>query len=889
MQNRLGRLLYMTLAAVPTTAAVFQPAAAQAPATTPLARSVPAATPASLERRAHDLVARMTLEEKAAQLKSDAPAIPRLDIPAYDWWSEGLHGVARAGEATVFPQAVAMAATFDAPLIQRTADTIATEFRAKYRETLGADGSSKRYRGLTVWSPNINIFRDPRWGRGQETFGEDPYLTGRMGVSFVRGLQGDDPVFYKTAAVAKHFAVHSGPEGNRHAENVRPSPYDLEDTYLPAFRATVTEAKPSGIMCAYNAIDGVPACATPLMAGRLRGDWGFSGHVVTDCAAMVDFFNPQAHAYSRTPEEAAASAVKAGTDLICIEFGRDKSSDPAIIVDAVRSKLLPENLLDRAVTRTLTDRLRLGLPGEASPYSTIAPSQNDTPANAELNRQVARESMVLLKNDGLLPLARAPKSILVVGPNADSVDALVGNYNGTPSRPVTVLEGLRQRFPDAQVTYVAGTGHVGPPLKPVPGAVLCLDARCAAKGVTVEEFSGTEAKGKAVRREARADVRFDWGRPTRTQRSSTMRWSGWIRPESTSEYHFRMNIDDGYRILIDGREIADAWDPGDPPSIHNDGVTLTAGKAHAITIEARQEGDRGDQSLLWTDLNEQEGAAVSAARNADLVVFAAGLNSRLEGEEMRVNAPGFAGGDRTSLDLPAPQQQLLEQLHATGRPVVLVLMNGSAMSVNWAQEKLPAIVEAWYPGGVGGRAVADLIAGDFSPAGRLPVTFYTSAEQLPAFGDYAMKGRTYRYFEGKPLYPFGFGLSYTSFAYDAPKAAAKVATGGSLDVAGRVTNTGKRASDEVVQVYVRQGPNAGAPAPRHALQGFTRIHLEPGESRELRFTLDSRALSTVDAAGHRTVRPGEVEIWLGGGQPETGAPGAWVKVRMTGKTRPLPQ
>ncbi|WP_232495720.1 glycoside hydrolase family 3 C-terminal domain-containing protein [Novosphingobium kaempferiae] len=873
MKHRIGLLLCAATSVLPAVARAEEPSTA------------------SLQRRAAEMVSAMSLEEKAGQLKGEAPAIPRLGIPAYDWWSEGLHGVARAGEATVFPQAVAMAATFDAPLIGQTGDVISTEFRAKYRETLGTDGSSKRYRGLTVWSPNINIFRDPRWGRGQETFGEDPYLTSRMGVSFVRGLQGDDPVFYKTAAVAKHFAVHSGPESNRHHEDVHPSPYDLEDTYLPAFRATVTEARPAGIMCAYNAIDGVPACGSPLLAQKLRGDWGFAGHVVTDCAAMVDFFNPEAHAYSRDPADAVASAVRAGTDLICVEFGRDKSSDPAIIVDAVRRNLLPEPMLDRAIERTLTDRLRLGLPGETTPYSTISPALNDTKEHAELNRKVARESLVLLKNDGLLPLAKAPRSIAVIGPNADSVDALVGNYNGTPSHPVTILEGLRQRFPEARIEYVEGTGHVGPPLKSVPGAVLCVDAACNAKGVTVEEFAGPETTGKAVSRSTRADVGFGWGRPARAQRRSAMRWSGWIVPEATSEYHFRMNLDDGYRILVDGTEIADAWDPGDPPSIHNDGVTLTAGKAHRIVVEARQEGDRGDQSLLWTDMREQEGAALAAARNADLVVFAAGLNARLEGEEMRVNAPGFAGGDRTSLDLPAPQETLLEQLHATGKPVVLVLMNGSAMSVNWAQANLPAIVEAWYPGGVGGRAVADMIAGDFSPAGRLPVTFYSSADQLPAFGDYAMKGRTYRYFGGKPLYPFGYGLSYTSFAYAPPVAAKSVVAGKPLEVSTRITNSGKRASDEVAQLYVRHvgAGTGGTPAPRHALQGFSRIHLEPGESREVRFTLEARALSSVDDKGARSVLPGEVEIWVGGGQPDTGAPGGWIRTKITGKTMPLPK
>ncbi|MFC0202936.1 glycoside hydrolase family 3 C-terminal domain-containing protein [Novosphingobium soli] len=862
---------------------IILPTAAQAQDAAPSAEAVSLAT---IQRRAAGMVQAMTLEEKAAQLKAEAPAIPRLGLPAYDWWSEGLHGVARAGEATVFPQAIAMAATFDASLVEQAADLIATEFRAKYRATLGPDGSSKRYRGLTVWSPNINIFRDPRWGRGQETFGEDPHLTGRMGVAFVRGLQGDDPVFYKTAAVAKHFAVHSGPEGNRHREDVHPSAYDLEDTYLPAFRAVVTEARPSGIMCAYNAIDGVPACGSPLLAGRLRGDWAFKGHVVTDCAAMADFFDADAHAYSRNPVEAVATAVRAGTDLICLEFGRDKSSDPAIIVEAVRQRLLPEGLLDRAVERTLADRLRLGLPPETTPYSGIAPENNDTPEHAELNRRMAREAMVLLKNDGLLPLARAPRAIAVIGPNADSVDALVGNYNGTPSRPVTVLEGLRQRFPEARIDYVQGTGHVGPPLKPVPRAALCLDAQCASRGVTIEEYAGTELAGQPVRRATGTEVRFDWGRPTRAQRRSTIRWTGWIVPEATSEYHFRMNVDDGYRISIDGREIADAWDPGDPPSIHNDGVVLTAGKPHRITVEARQEGDRGDQSLLWTDLREQEDAALAAARKADLVIFAAGLNARLEGEEMRVNAAGFAGGDRTSLDLPAPQQRLLEQLHATGKPVVLVLMSGSAMGVNWAQANLPAIVEAWYPGGVGGRAVADLIAGDFSPAGRLPVTFYASADQLPAFGNYAMKGRTYRYFAGKPLYPFGYGLSYTRFAYEPPATAPQVEAGKPLEVSARVTNAGARASDEVVQLYVRHPGTAG---PRHALQGFARIPLAPGESRTVRFTLDPRALSTVDAAGRRSVQPGEIEVWVGGGQPDTGAPGGWARVRMTGKAVALPR
>ena len=814
--------------------------------------------------RAADLVSRMTLEEKAAQLLHFAPAIPRLGVPAYNWWSEGLHGVARAGEATVFPQAIGLAATFDTPLMKTAADTISTEFRAKYLASLGADGSSAQYRGLTVWSPNINIFRDPRWGRGQETYGEDPYLTARMGVAFIQGLQGDDPNHYKTIATAKHFAVHSGPEADRHKDDIHPSAHDLEDTYLPAFKAAIVEGKAGAVMCAYNAVDGLPACAnSALLQDRLRGEWGFKGHVVSDCAAVADFYLPTSHAYVKTPEEAVALALKTDTDLIC-DFVANGTADPQATVRAVRQGLIPESEVDDALARLFEARIQLGLfdpPAQVS-WSRITKADFDTPQHRALSLETAKKAMVLLKNDGLLPLKGEPRRIAVIGPNADSIDALVGNYNGTPSKPVTVYAGLKARYPGAEVIHVEGTGWVAPPLEYVPDAALCVDAACTARGLKQEEFRGARLEGAAVKTDTVANAAFSWGRPTREERESSIRWTGYIRPQETGPHRFRFTGDDGYRVYIDGKLIADVWDIAWPTS--DSDMTLEAGRLYTLTVEAAQKGTREDQRLQWSRPSAGDEKALEAARGADLVVFAGGLTARLEGEEMRVAAPGFAGGDRTSLDLPAPQQRLLEHLHALGKPVVLVLMNGSAMSVNWADANLPAIVEAWYPGGEGGTAIASLIAGDFSPAGRLPVTFYRSADDLPGFKDYSMAGRTYRYFGGEALYPFGHGLSYTRFSYAKPVAAATVKAGEPTEVLVEVTNTGARDGDEVVQLYVTR-PDTGAPL--RSLQGFQRIALKAGETRTVRFVLEPMALSVVDEGGVRRVSPGVAQIWIGGGQP----------------------
>jgi beta-glucosidase len=835
------------------------------------------------EQRAMALVSRMTLAEKAEQLGHAAPAIPRLRVPQYNWWNEGLHGVARAGVATVFPQAIGMAATWDVRLIQEAADAIATEFRAKYVEHVQPDGGTEQYRGLTVWSPNVNIFRDPRWGRGQETYGEDPYLTSRIGVAFVQGLQGNDPRYLKTVATPKHFAVHSGPESNRHKENVRVSPHDLHDTYLPAFRATVIEGKARSVMCAYNAVDGIPACASePLLDRYLRKSWGFQGFVVTDCGAAANIYRADALHFSPTPEAGVAAGFEAGMDLICGDYRNRMTTDAPAIVAAVQQGLLPEAVIDRALQRIFTGRFALGLfdPPGAVPHSKITKRDYDTPAHRALSLRVAQASLVLLRNaGGLLPLKTAPRAIAVIGPNADSVEALLGNYNGTPSQPVTVVEGIRRRFPQSNVIHAQGMGLTGPMETPVPIDALCPDAACAMRGLRAEHFDNPDLAGTPISTETGA-AELRWSE----RRSTSVRWTGTLTAPETGEYQFGFVSNQGYRIWIDGKLIANDWSERDAPAAAGGKIRLEAKRAYAVKIEASQWGRRGDQRWVWSLPSYTGDDAVAAARQADVVVMVAGLSARIEGEELRFTAPGFRGGDRTSLDLPGPQQALLERVAALGKPVVLVLMNGSAMAVNWAERHVPAIVQAWYPGGEGGTAIAALLAGDFSPAGRLPVTFYKSVEQLPPFSDYSMSRRTYRYFDGEPLYPFGYGQSFTTFAYDnARPSAPRIPATGTVTVSVDVTNTGGMASDEVVQLYLAHVGVAGAP--RRTLQGFQRIHLTPGERKTVDFTLRDRALSVVDVAGQRKIVPGKIEVWVGGGQPSSrpaaASPGARTAFELT--------
>jgi beta-glucosidase len=826
----------------------------------------------SIEERVNNLVGQMTLKEKVSQLGHTADAIPRLGIPQYDWWNEGLHGVARAGNATVFPQAIGMAAMFDEPLMHQIADVISTEFRAKYAEAVHPDGSSDWYRGLTVWSPNINIFRDPRWGRGQETYGEDPYLTSRLGLAFVTGLQGDDPKYLKTVATPKHFAVHSGPELTRHTVNVSVSKHDMEDTYLPAFRMTVTDGKAGSVMCAYNSVNGQPACANDdLLKTHLRGVWGFRGYVVSDCGAITDVF--AGHRYKGTIEEAAGASFQAGTDLVCGVPPQEHVKYEEIALEkAVERGVLPESVLDQALRRLFTARFRLGLcdPPATVPWSKITPAENDTEEHRQLALKAARESVVLLKNENnFLPLKGSYKTIAVIGPNADSVDALVGNYNGTPSKPRTLLAAIKKRFPDSNVSYAQGVGLTGPATEPVPREFLNIAGDQKEQGLKAEYYSNTELSGPPVISRTDPAVNFEWGYSGVTStmvRNFSVRWTGVLVPPTSGDYLIGFTGEDGYRVWLDGKVVVEDWTAHHPATTVTKQMRLEAGHAYPLKIEYYQIIRAAEARLIWSILGKAEQEAIEAARKADLVVATLGLSPRIEGEEMKVDAEGFAGGDRTKLDLPAAQEKLLERVYAQGKPMVLVLMGGSAIAVNWADEKLPAILEAWYPGEEGGTAIAEALGGDYSPGGRLPVTFYKSLDQLPAFEDYSMARRTYRYFSGDALYPFGYGLSYTSFAYRNVKVdPTNVASNGTVNIFVDLANVGKATGDEVVQLYLT---HTGVPgAPLRALQGFRRVHLDPGQTTTVIFHLTNRQLSIVDEAGKRRILPGEVAVWVGGGQP----------------------
>ncbi|MFO1370730.1 MAG: glycoside hydrolase family 3 C-terminal domain-containing protein [Marinagarivorans sp.] len=820
----------------------------------------PALTP--LER-AKDLVGRMSWEEKIPQLINDAPAIPRLGVREFNWWNEGLHGVAALGEATVFPQAIGMAAAWDAPLLKQAAGVVSTEFRAKHYAKQHRFGGSDWFAGLTVWAPNINIFRDPRWGRGQETYGEDPHLTARLGVAYVQGLQGDDPKYLKTVATPKHYAVHSGPEATRHKDNVNPSPKDLEETYLPAFKATVQEGHAGSVMCAYNAVNGVPACANPaLIKDTLRGKWGFDGFVVSDCAAVYDIYSPKNHAYTPTPEAGIKAAFDAGMDLIC---GDADEADH--IRTALQKGLISQQQIDTSLIRLFTARMRLGqFDPRPEVFPTITASANDTPENRKLAQTLAEKSIVLLKNqNNFLPLGPSIKTLAVIGPNADSTEALVGNYNGSPSHPVTVLGGLQKRFGANAIRYAQGTGLLYPLEAPVPDQVLCVDAKCKKPGLKAEYFADKNLGPKPLKQQVEANVQVSWKDQVR---SSAMRWSGFIKAPETGRYTLRYKADGGYRIWVNDHLIIDAWKLDWRAVIASGSIDLAAGQIYSLKVESFQRGEQGNEQLIWS-LPSDPGAeaALAAAKASDVVIFAGGLTAQVEGEEMPVPMPGFVGGDRTDLNLPAGQRALLQKLYATGKPIVVVLMNGSALAVNEEDAQATALVEAWYPGGQGGDAVAAVLAGDISPSGRLPITFYKSLDQLPAFNDYSMSNRTYRYHKSPVLYPFGFGLSYSSFRYGEIKVQPKQwEPGDTLRLSLNVTNTGNRDAEEVVQLYLARPDIPGSPV--RALAGFQRIKIAKGATENLIFELKAEALSTVDEAGKRAVVAGKADIWIGGGQPD---------------------
>lgn len=685
----------------------------------------------SFEERAKDLVSRMTLEEKTSQMVFNAPAVPRLGIPSYNWWNEALHGVARAGTATMFPQAIAMAATFDAGLIRDAADIISTEARAKYNEAQ-RKGDHGIYKGLTFWSPNINIFRDPRWGRGHETYGEDPYLTGRLGVAFVKGLQGDDPKYLKAAACAKHFAVHSGPENERHSFNAVVSQKDLRETYLSAFQECVQEAKVEAIMGAYNRTNGEPCCGSKtLLTDILRDEWGFDGHVTSDCWAIKDFH--EYHHVTSTAPESVALALNNGCDLNCGVMYLN-------LQIAYQEGLVTEEAIDKAVKRLMITRMRLGMfdAPEHVPYTNIPYEANDSAEHHIFAEEVCKRSLVLLKNENnLLPMDRKKlKSIAVIGPNADSREALIGNYFGTPSKYATILDGIREAVGDKTRIY------------------------------------------------------------------------------------------------------------------YSEGCHLYKDKTESL-------GEKKDRFA----------EAVSVAERADVVVMCLGLNSSIEGEEGDASNE-YASGDKKHLNLPGLQQNLMEAVYQAGKPVILVLLSGSALAVSWADEHIPAIVQGWYPGAEGGKAIASLLFGDFSPSGRLPVTFYRTTEELPDFHDYAMKNRTYRYMEQEALYPFGYGLSFTRFEYsNLTSDKTEVPAGEDITLRVEVKNTGDRESYETVQLYLKD-VEASVEVPKWQLRGVRTVFLKPGEQTEAEFTLTSRQMALIDNDGKCVLEPGLFQAFIGGSQPD---------------------
>jgi beta-glucosidase len=696
------------------------------------------------DQRVNDLIGRMTLDEKIGQMMNAAPAIPRLGIPAYNWWNESLHGVARAGLATVYPQAIGLAAAWDEDMQYRMATAISDEARAKYNDFI-RQNKHDIYEGLTFFSPNINIFRDPRWGRGQETYGEDPFLTGRLAVQFIKGLQGDDPRYFKTIATVKHFAVHSGPESERHFFDARPDERDFRETYLPQFEMGIKEGKAFSVMCAYNRLYGQACCGSSrLLTTILRKEWGFQGYVVSDCGAIDDIY--ARHKIVATPEEAAVLAVKSGCDLECM-------NTYAHLKEAVAKQMITEQEIDVAVKRLFTARMKLGMfdPADSVKYNNIPYSVVDSREHRQLALEIARKSIVLLKDDhSTLPLKQDLKTIAVIGPNADDSALLLGNYNGTPSHTITPLEGLRTK-------------------------------------------------------------------------------------------------------LVTNTTV-----------LYTKGCELAAGLPHPVSAARMKD------------------SALRIARKADVVIMCMGLSPRLEGEELQLNLPGFKGGDRTTLDLPKEQEDLIHAIAATGKPIILVLLNGSALSINWEDQHLPAIVEAWYPGQAGGTAIADVLFGAYNPAGRLPVTFYTSVKDLPNFGDYAMAGRTYRYFNHPVLYPFGYGLGYTTFHYDSLQIEKAAGPGDSLFLSVQVRNTGPMEGDEVAQVYISALDAPPAPMPRDAprapkpregairsLRAFRRIHLQPGQTMTLHFAVAPDAFTIIDDKMQRVPLYGRYAISAGGGQPDT--------------------
>ncbi len=851
-----------------------------------------------LDRRVEALVSQMTLEEKVGQMQDRAPAIARLGVPQYEWWNEGLHGVAFAGYATNFPQVIGMAATWDTPLVHRMAQTISTEARAKYNEAVRLD-DHERFFGLTFWAPNINIFRDPRWGRGQETYGEDPFLTGRMAVAFVTGMQGDDSRYLRVVSTPKHYAVHSGPELLRHGFNAEVSAHDLEDTYLPAFRAAVTEGHAQSTMCAYNALDGTPDCANGLLLQEhLRHDWHFDGYVVSDCAAVADVNT--GHHFAPDMAHAAAQAVHAGTDLEC--GFREGQAFPAL-VQAVRLGLVREADLDVALQRLFRARFALGMFDEPASfaYGRIPFSVVNSARNRQQSLQAARESMVLLKNtEHILPLRADVANIAVIGPTAELLQALQGNYNGPPPAPVYPLNGIERRFAHATIHYAQGSTLVEGFAMPIEHTAL-RPATGSGYGLKAEYFPTVDLSGPPALTRIDRNINFNWDKVVPVaglhRDNYSVRWTGAFVPPGPGDYQLGVRINycyacenaEKFRLYVDGKPVLESTGKttGERGAVLETPLHFGDARAHPIRLEYFHGSGSAGIDLTWQapapTLREE---ALRAVRGSDVVVAFVGLSPNLEGEQMPVSLTGFNGGDRTAIELPAAQEALLEAVGASGKPLVVVLQNGSALAVTWAAEHAGAILEAWYPGEEGGTAIAETLAGANNPAGRLPLTFYASTSQLPAFTDYSMSGRTYRYFKGQPLFSFGYGLSYTRFAYSKLALPQDVAAGTPVPVQVEVSNAGSVAGDEVVELYLTKPK--GAEVPIRELAGFQRIHLEPGKRSRVELTIDPRSLGEVDAGGNRVIVPGRYAVSVGGSQPADGSGVLSGEFNVTGR-RDLPR
>lgn len=821
-----------------------------------------------VEQRVNDVVSRLTLEEKVNQMLNATPAIPRLGIPAYDWWNEVLHGVARTPyKATSYPQAIGMAATWDTNSLKLMAQFSATEGRAVHNLAIEKNKTGDRYVGLTYWTPNINIFRDPRWGRGQETYGEDPFLTAKLGAAFVRGLQGDDKKYLQAAACAKHFAVHSGPEPSRHSDNFNPSAYDLWDTYLPAFKELVTKADVAGVMCAYNAINTQPCCASDLLMNDiLRKQWKFTGYVTSDCWAIDDFFR-----YHKTHKDSTSSAIDAvihGTDVEC---GRTVY---LALIDAVKKGLIKESQLDISLKRLFTIRYRLGMfdPPSMVKFAQTPASVLESDAHKTHALKMARQSIVLLKNqNNTLPLSKKVKKIAVVGPNADNTIAVLGNYNGIPSKVVSVLQGLKEKLGDGvEVVYEKAINFTNDTLL-VHKNISSLYQYEGKPGVKAEYFDNEKLEGLPVLTKTEQEINHHWPEgetpyPGLKSTHYSARYTTYITADKDEVMNFESEANDGYKVMVNDSIVVDVWERNRWGSKQFN-LPVKKGITYKIEMSFRQsEGDATVKLFAGNYMKTDFTALANRLKDADAIIFAGGISPQLEGEEMPVTVPGFKGGDRTSIMLPAVQTELMKALKETGKPVVFVMLTGSAIAIPWEDENIPAIVNAWYGGQAAGTAVADVLFDDYNPAGRLPVTFYKSDTDLPDFSEYSMNNRTYRYFKGEALYPFGYGLSYTTFNYSNLKTPAAISSGKSIMVSTAIKNTGKLDGEEVVQLYLTH-QNVNGIAPQKALKGFKRITLKAGATKTITFSLTPEDLSLVSEDGKLYQPKGKIILSIGGGQP----------------------